>query len=97
MLGRAVGALELLFEVLALHVPLVVLSPLELLGTEVAVESLSRAYMNLFDVPVELALGFELLVAKLAGEVGFSCSGWGSGGSFFHFFYYKFVGAPYLF
>jgi hypothetical protein len=41
VLGGTVGALEFLFEVLALHVSLVVLSPLELLGTEVAVESLS--------------------------------------------------------
>jgi hypothetical protein len=54
--------------------------------------------VNLFDVPVELALGLELLVAKLTGVVrGVSFSGLGSGGSFFHFFYYKFVGTPYLF
>lgn len=52
--------------------------------------------MNLFDVPVELALGLEMLIAKLAREVGGSFSGLGSEG-FFHFFYYNFMRSLYLF
>lgn len=79
VLGRTERTDKLLFEVLTTNMSLVVFPSLEGFITEFARKGLGRVHVDFSHMAVVLALGFELLIAELAGEVGsFSSVGRGS-------------------